>query len=433
MKKVITYGTYDLLHYGHIKLLERAKALGDYLIVGVTSDDFDRTRGKINVKQSLIERVEAVRNTGLADEIIVEEYEGQKIDDIKRLGIDIFTIGSDWAGKFDYLQEFCKVVYLDRTTGVSSSEIRAKRREIRLGIIGKSHIIAKYEAESRYVNGLTIEARIDQDEDREEFFEMVDAVYVVTHPSRHYADSLEALEHGKHVLCESPISLKAHEAEHLLNFAKSKGLVMADGIKTAYSTAFSRLILLAKSGKIGDVVSVDSTCTSLREIDFKDSGKLSREWNSLSSWGPTALLPVFNLLGTECVDTQIFSHIVNESLRFDDFTKVSLLFDGAVSSSKVGKGVKSEGELVISGTKGYIYVPAPWWKTDYFEIRYENQSENRRYFYQLDGEGIRNELVSFVRMIEGSGINPISRNVSIAIARIMEQFGDEHNPGVRLL
>lgn len=82
MVKVITYGSFDLLHYGHIRLLERAKALGDYLIVGVTSDDYDKTRGKINLQQSLMERVEAVRATGIADEIIIEEYEGQKIDDI---------------------------------------------------------------------------------------------------------------------------------------------------------------------------------------------------------------------------------------------------------------------------------------------------------------------------------------------------------------
>ena len=84
MIKVITYGSYDLLHYGHIRLLERAKALGDYLIVGVTSDDYDKTRGKINLQQSLMERVEAVKATGIADKIIIEEYEGQKIDDIKK-------------------------------------------------------------------------------------------------------------------------------------------------------------------------------------------------------------------------------------------------------------------------------------------------------------------------------------------------------------
>lgn len=112
MTKVITYGTYDLLHYGHIKLLERAKALGDYLIVGVTADDFDKTRGKINVQQSLMERVAGVQATGLADEVIIEEYEGQKIDDIQKYAIDVFAIGSDWEGHFDYLNDYCRVIYL---------------------------------------------------------------------------------------------------------------------------------------------------------------------------------------------------------------------------------------------------------------------------------------------------------------------------------
>lgn len=128
MIRVITYGTYDLLHKGHIRLLERAKELGDYLIVGVTADNFDRSRGKINVQQTLAERIEAVKATGLADEIVVEEYEGQKIDDIRRYGVDIFTVGSDWKGHFDSLNEYCKVVYLERTQGISSSELRADSR-----------------------------------------------------------------------------------------------------------------------------------------------------------------------------------------------------------------------------------------------------------------------------------------------------------------
>ena len=124
MSKVITYGTYDVLHQGHINLLKRAKELGDYLIVGVTSDRFDRERGKLNVKNNVLERVEAVRKTGYADEIIIEDYVGQKIDDIQKYNIDIFTVGSDWVGKFDYLNEFCKVVYLPRTEGVSSTQLQ---------------------------------------------------------------------------------------------------------------------------------------------------------------------------------------------------------------------------------------------------------------------------------------------------------------------
>ena len=156
MVKVITYGTYDMLHYGHIRLLERAKALGDYLIVGITSDDYDKTRGKINLQQSLMERVEAVKATGLADEIIIEEYEGQKIDDIRRLDVDIFTVGSDWEGYFDYLNEFCKVVYLPRTQGVSSSEVRAEKRKLRIGLVGTAVFRTKFINEAKYVNGVEV-------------------------------------------------------------------------------------------------------------------------------------------------------------------------------------------------------------------------------------------------------------------------------------
>ena len=137
MTKVITYGTYDLLHEGHINLLRRAKELGDFLIVGVTNDSFDRDRGKLNVRNNVLERVEAVKNTGLVDEIIIENYVGQKIDDIQNYGVDIFAIGSDWEGKFDYLNEYCKVVYLPRTEGISSTMLREGSQEVvRVGIIG---------------------------------------------------------------------------------------------------------------------------------------------------------------------------------------------------------------------------------------------------------------------------------------------------------
>lgn len=435
--KVITYGTYDLLHYGHIKLLERAKALGDYLIVGVTADDFDRTRGKINVQQSLMERVEAVRQTGLADEIIVEEYEGQKIDDIKKYGVDIFTVGSDWVGQFDYLTEYCKVVYLDRTQGISSTEIRSQINEVRLGIVGESVITDKFTRESKYVNGVKVIGICSPNkgcgletthtvslltDDYDLLLDNVDAVYVVSHPTRHYQDIKKALERGKHVLCESPMTLSVDEFKQLYELAKSKDLALVDAIKTAYSTAYARMILLAKGGKIGDVVSVDSICTSLRNVDYEDDVELGKIWNSITSWGPTALLPIFQLLGKDYSYLRMVSRFGEEKYSYDEFTKITLEYPEAVASAKVGKGVKSEGELIISGTKGYIYVPAPWWKTDYFEIRYENTSENKRYFYQLDGEGIRNEIVSFLRIIDAKGIPPISKDISQAIIQVMEAF-----------
>ena len=436
MTKVITYGTYDLLHRGHIRLLERAKALGDYLIVGITADTFDQARGKINVQQSLIERIEAVRATGIADEIIVEEYEGQNIDDIKRYGVDIFTVGSDWKGKFDYLQEYCKVVYLERTTGVSSTDIRAEKGELRIGIVGESRIINKFEKESHYVNGVIISGIYSEDYSSltselkamaretttyQELLDKSDAVYIISQPTKHYQQVKEALLKGKHVLCESPIALQESQLDELRGIASEKGLVLSDGIKTAYSTAYNRMLLLVKSGVIGTPVSVDAVCTSLSDLEGRDPKHLTHKWNSICAWGPTALLPILQILGTEYSTFQIASQLLKED--FDAFTKVTFVYPHAVASIKVGVGVKSEGELTVSGTKGYVYVPAPWWKTDYFEIRYENPADNRRYYYQLDGEGIRYEIVSFLKAIQtGKDFTYIETKHSDAIVRVIEAF-----------
>lgn len=430
MVKVITYGTYDLLHYGHIKLLERAKALGDYLIVGVTADDFDKTRGKINVQQSLMERVEAVRATGIADKIIIEEYEGQKIDDIRRYDIDIFTVGSDWTGKFDYLNKYCKVVYLPRTEGVSSTEIRSEKRQVKLGIVGESILASKVAKECGYVNGLEVSGvftsndQLEINNKKDSFEDLMacsDALYIISEPSVHYNQLKKAIENGKHILCEAPIALSQEQSAELHKLAENKQCILMDSIKTAYSMAYSRMLLLAKGGKIGKIVSVDATATSLRDIELIKDNNVNNVWNSINAWGPTVMLPVFQLLGIEYKEKKIVSKMLNDT--FDVFTKIDFVYNDAVASVKVGKGVKSEGELIISGTKGYIYIPAPWWKTDYFEIRYENAENNKRYFYQLDGEGIRYELVAFLKVIEtGKDRGYISREISDAMCKVIEDF-----------
>lgn len=431
MIKVITYGTYDLFHYGHQRLLERAKDLGDYLIVGVTADDFDKQRGKINVKQSLMERIESVRATGLADEIIIEEYEGQKIDDIKRYGVDIFTVGSDWVGHFDYLKEYCDVVYLERTEGVSSSDIRSKNRSVNLGLVGEGNVLKKFFDESKFVNGIEVNAicidnenelkcyeneQLELTDSYDDLLDIVDAVYIVSHPSKHYSQIKQALNQGKHVLCESPFSLNESECVELEKLAMENDLILMDSIKTAYSTAYNRLLLLLKGGNIGDVYSVDATCTSIREYN-------DNSWNSITSWAPTALLPIFQILGVDYKNKDMSSLILEDKPNFDLFTKIDFQYENAVASIKVANSVKSEGELIISGSEGYAYVPAPWWKTDYFELRYENQEDNKKYFYQLDGEGIRYELVAFAKAIELSKNNAyVDFEVSKAICKIMEDF-----------
>lgn len=434
MKKVITYGTYDLLHYGHIRLLERAKALGDYLIVGVTAEGFDMARGKINVQQSLMERMEAVKATGIANEVIVEEYEGQKIDDIIRYDVDVFAIGSDWKGKFDYLNEYCQVVYLERTAGVSSTELRSHDNSVKIGIVGDEHefnLIEKFERESHFVNGAMIggicvpkTGGLPENlsklpivtSDYSVLMDNVDAVYIISKLEDHYNQIKFALVKGKHVLCESPLTMTLEEWNELSELAKSKGLVLMDAIRTAFSMAYYRMLLLIKSGRIGQVVSVDASCSSLRDMKTESAG-------SLYSWGPNAMLPVFQILGVDYVSKQIQSLIVDKETQYDSFTKISFIYPHAVASIKVGKGVKTEGELVVSGTTGYIYVPAPWWKMDYFEIRREDPTQNKRYFYQLDGEGIRYEIVSFLKAIsKGNVLVYISELVSQAFVREMEDY-----------
>ena len=331
MIKVITYGTYDLLHYGHIRLLERARALGDYLVVGVTADDFDKTRGKINVQQSIMERVAAIQATGLADEIIIEEYEGQKIDDIQKYDIDIFAIGSDWEGNFDYLNEYCKVIYLPRTAGVSSSEIRSQEREIVLGVYGSGPVTEKFIAECHYVNAVKA---ISSSSDYKELVDKVDAVFIYSHPSMHYEQIKYALNQKKHVLCEMPLTQNVEQAKELFELAKQNNCVLSLACKTAYATAYNRMLLLAKGGIIGKIVSVDSVCTSIRPVDFSDNNIASNSLSSLNDWGPTALLPIFQLLGTNYRKKEIISRIINEEHKYDEFTKCTFIYPSACASIK---------------------------------------------------------------------------------------------------
>lgn len=123
MKKVITYGTFDLLHYGHINLLKRAKELGDYLIVGLSTNEFNAVKGK-KCYFSYKERKKLLEAIRYVDLVIPEENWEQKINDIKEFKVDVFVMGDDWKGKFDFLNEYCEVVYLPRTPEISTTKIK---------------------------------------------------------------------------------------------------------------------------------------------------------------------------------------------------------------------------------------------------------------------------------------------------------------------
>ncbi|MBQ8205213.1 MAG: Gfo/Idh/MocA family oxidoreductase [Alistipes sp.] len=443
MKRVITYGTYDLLHEGHLNLLRRAKALGDYLIVGVTNDSFDRERGKLNVRDNVLERVEAIRATGIADKIIIEDYVGQKIDDIIKYDVDIFAIGSDWEGKFDYLKEYCEVAYLPRTEGVSSTMLRAESEVvINIGVVGcgriakrfvsevsrvdAAHLCALYDTCRTAAEALTPDSSLVCDS-FEALVDKSDAVYIATPHLQHYAQAKYALERGRHVLCETPMVLNADQAEELYAIAEGRGLILLEANKTAFCPAFNHLISLIKSGLIGDVVGIDASESKLwgedklrRELDPNEAG------GSMFEMGSYPLLPILKLLGTEYENINIYSRLNDNSV--DVYTRGIIRYHNAVASFQLGLGVKTEGNLVISGTQGYAYVPSPWWKTDYFELRYEDQNRNKKYFYKWDEPGLRYEIQEFVSCIVNRRTSArMTPKMSITMARIMQQFAERQN------
>lgn len=444
-KKVITYGTYDLLHQGHINLLKRARELGDWLIVGVTNDTFDRDRGKLNVQNDVLERVEAVKATGLADQIIIEDYVGQKIDDIQKYGVDIFAIGSDWEGKFDYLKEFCEVVYLPRTEGISSTQLRAERQgEVRVGVIGCGRVARRFLPEVANVNCVQVAAAFDKNLSTaqeystlgegisvcrtvEELVDQVDALYVASPHLTHYGYIRAGLEAGKHVLCETPMVLEKGQAQELYALAEEKGVILMEANKTAHCPAFNHLVTLVKSGLIGQVVSIEASLSklwdddrTLREFDPLQAG------GSMYELGSYPLLPILKLMGTGYEDLHFYSRFMD---GVDMYTKGIVSYPSAVCTFNVALGVKTEGNLVISGTKGYAYVPAPWWKTDYFELRYEDQNENRKFFYKWDGAGLRYEIQEFVSCIVNHRFSSarLRRKESICMAEIMQRFTEKEN------
>lgn len=436
MRTVITYGTYDLLHQGHINLLRRAKELGDYLIVGVTNDSFDRERGKLNVKNNVLERVDAVRATGFADKVIIEDYVGQKIDDIKKYNVDIFAIGSDWEGRFDYLNEFCKVVYLPRTEGISSTMLRNEQQlNIKIGIVGYGRVAHRFPSEAAFVNGIKIEGVYDSlccyDEDEidslkhydsfDSLLLNVDAIYVATPHLSHYEYIKRSLLAKKHVLCETPMVLSSKEAIELYQLAKTMGVVLVEANKTAHCPAFNHLMVMIKSGLIGDVVDVEASLSkllenrNLREFDANQAG------GSFFELGSYPLLPIIKILGTNFECLNIYSRFEN---GIDVYTKGLVKYKRAICSFKLGLGVKTEGDLIISGTKGYAYVPAPWWKTDYFELRYEDQNKNQKFFYKWEESGLRYEIHEFMSCIVNGRTTSrrLSEEESVCMAKFMELY-----------
>lgn len=439
MKKVITYGSFDLFHEGHYNLLKRAKELGDYLIVGVTTEQYDESRGKLNIIDSLDKRIENVRATGFADEIIVEDHPGQKVEDVQKYGIDIFTVGSDWTGMFEHMKQFCEVVYLERTKNISSTLMRNKQHPIiRIGIIGTGRIAVRFVPEAKYVSGVMVTSVYNPNLDSAkkfgdqfeldtatdnltEFFKNIDAVYIASPHQTHYAYAKQALLEEKHVLCEKPLAFKKAEAEELFQIAAEKGKVLLEAIKTAFCPGFAQLVGIAKSGAIGKICDVEACFTRLTAPNLRERTDV-QYGGGFTEFGSHTLLAIMKLMGTNYKEVR-FDSIEDEN-GIDLYTKASFRYENGMALSKSGVGVKSEGQLLISGTNGYILAESPWWLTQYFEVRYEDPAKKDRYFAKFLGQGLRYEISDFAYMINGhqGRSYKFTAEESIAIAGIMEQF-----------
>ena len=404
-----------MFHQGHLRLLERAKALGDYLIVGVTDENYDRSRGKLNVIENTETRAQAIEALDFVDKVIIEKHKKQKAEDMVKYDVDIFAIGDDWEGTFDYLNEFTHVEYLSRTKGISSTELRRDNFDlIKLGVVGLGRDTKAFIDEAEHVPNLKVNRIYSSDlsalkeftqkcdriryghDNYDEFLDTgIVAVYIDTALEEHYSLIKKALLAKKHVLCENPLALHKSELVELLSLAKKEKVLLISALKTAFLPAFNQLLTELEKGIIGDIKEVRATRTSLyKEKDYPDTFMTQGATNILSSY-PSLL--VSKILG-ESKDITFFDQ-GTEGYDVSNLI-ISKHKGGAVGISNVATGIKSEGDAVISGTKGYVYIPAPWWLTKKFHVRFEDANKSQTFSYEFDGGGLRYMIAEFASLIQ---------------------------------
>ncbi len=402
MKKVITYGTFDLFHQGHYNIIKRAKDLGDYLIVGVTGENYDVERGKIGVQDSLPQRIENVRKTGLADEIIVEEFQGQKIQDVQNYNVDVLVVGSDWRGKFDYLKKYCDVVYLERTKDISSTMLRQQQQHLQIGMILDSADDKGFVLESKYVSGIHVDRVFNPDNDianqacqnyelrgaysnLDEFLEGINTVYIQGNGKSQLPYIRPALEAGKHVLLSFPALLTEDEFRSLMALSKEKNVILLPCVKMSYIQALNQMFWMLESGSIGKVLNMHCS------IFCNDSDR--RNLSELQSYG---LYVFYKLFKNRPADFHLFTNPIGEN---GFYMQLQARMDKAAATMEISNSIDLPNKLVIYGDKGVITLPDEWWNTGYFEIKHLDIEYKKRYCYNFEGTGMRYILQRLLIML----------------------------------
>ena len=320
---------------------------------------------------------------------------------------------------------------------------------MRIGIIGTGRIAARFadtaltgvesiyiscvynpreESALRFIQQHNIQACTA---DWDEFVDNIDAAYVASPHETHYEYSRKLLLSRKHVLCEKPAALKKEQVRELIDIAQNNQLVYMEALKTAYCPGYKALIQIAESGRIGRIVEVEaafSRLTPLNTREYKDDDCNG----SFLEFGSYTLLPVLTLLGCEYDDVTF--RTVRAQNGVDAYTKAFIEYkDEYIDKTaivKTGLGAKTEGQLVVTGTNGYILAKSPWWLTKEFEVRYENPGKIERYRFGYEGTGLCYEVREFVHRIKNNDKKTVDiyDNISIAMAEVMERFTDWNTP-----
>lgn len=269
------------------------------------------------------------------------------------------------------------------------------------------------------VRGLSLRALPEHFTDLDEMLAKVDGVYIASPHGTHFAYTKAALQKGKHVLCEKPLAFTKKEAKSLFTLAKKNGLVLMEGLKTGYMPGFLHLIEVAKSGEIGEIKHVSAAFTKLvppdsRELTDGDTA------GSFVEMGTHETMAVFSLLGTKYKDVR-FDSIRNKK-GVDIYTVANFDYGKAFGTAVAGLGVKTEGEMIVAGTNGYIIAKAPWWLTKHFEVHFEDPNRIISYDEDFAGTGMRYEIQHFEKKAQGQDDGVDYENLSVEIAGVMEKF-----------
>ena len=261
-----------------------------------------------------------------------------------------------------------------------------------------------------------------------DFLECVDAVYIASPNETHYNYAKLAIEAGKHVLSEKPLSFTKRESEELYSEAKEKNVVLMEAVKAAYCPGFQQLINVAKSGKIGDIVDVEASFTRLADPNSRER-KDGLYGGAFLEFGPSVLLPVIKLMGKDYSSVS-FDSIYDDN-GVDLYTKVNIRYPKGFATVKTGVGVKTEGQLVVSGTKGYIIAQSPWWLMRQFDVRYEDPSKIEHFEPRFQGDGLRYEISDFVSKINGTDKKDykLTAGESVLMSEFVEMFMEKRKEG----